>query len=102
MIYHIATQSEWERQLEQADFAPADFAREGFIHASHRHQVEGVVSRYYKDRTDLLLLHIDENKLTARVIEGPSRAGEFFPHIFGRINKDAISQVSLYKEEKQI
>jgi uncharacterized protein (DUF952 family) len=100
MLYHIALQSEWNQQSGKPDFAPADFIREGFIHASYHHQIEGVVDRYYKERNDLLLLHVDERKLTARVVEEPSRTGELFPHIFGSINKDAIVRVESYRGKK--
>jgi len=90
MIYHIAVESEWNQQLESSDFAPAAFEKEGFVHTSRAHQVAGVVNRYYKDRRDLLLLEIDERKLKHNLIDEPGSGGELFPHIYGRINKEAI------------
>ena len=65
MIYHVVTLSAWQKALQQGFYEAASLATEGFIHASKEEQVKGVLQRYYKDQTGLLLLHIDENKLTA-------------------------------------
>lgn len=96
MIYHIAIESEWNGQIHSAEFAPPAFAREGFVHTSRKHQVAGVADRYYKGRTDLLLLEIDEAKLKHPLKDEPSSSGEFFPHVYGEINKDAIVNVDRY------
>lgn len=96
MIYHIAIESEWKAQIDLPDFAPAAFAKEGFVHTSREHQVAGVVNRYYKDRTDLLLIEIDELKLNHKLIDEPGSNGELFPHVYGRINKDAVVRVKHY------
>jgi uncharacterized protein (DUF952 family) len=94
MIYHIVIQSEWDEQQAASDFAPSAFQKEGFIHTSRVHQVAGVVSRYYRNHKDLLLLEIDETKLKSKLVDEPSSAGELFPYIYGKINKDAILKVS--------
>lgn len=96
MIYHIAIESEWNAQKETPSFAPSAFEKEGFIHTSRQHQIAGVVDRYYKGRTDLLLLEIDESKLNAELIDEPSSSGELFPHVYGKISKDAIVNVRRY------
>ncbi len=93
MIYHIATEKDWNHWLSRPEYAPEAFEREGFVHTSHRHQLGGVVERYYAGRTDLILLHIDEQKLACQLVEEPSTNGELFPHIYGKINKSAIVKV---------
>jgi len=90
MIYHITTSEEWNRHHDSLTYEPGDYKKEGFIHCSTREQVKGVLQRYYSGVTDLVLLHIDENKLTALLKYEESTGHELFPHVFGPINKDAI------------
>jgi uncharacterized protein (DUF952 family) len=90
MIYHIATSEEWNLHRDSATYEPGAFKREGFIHCSTSEQVKGVLQRYYAGVTDLILLHIDESKLTALLKYEEATSHELFPHVFGPINKDAI------------
>lgn len=91
MIYHVITRDDWEKAQSEGSYAAASLASEGFIHTSRSHQVAGVLERYYKDQDNLLLLHIDETKLTVPMEEelAPS-VNDYFPHIFGRLNLDAV------------
>jgi uncharacterized protein (DUF952 family) len=90
MIYHIATAIDWNLQLTQTTYAPAGFAKEGFIHCSKKDQVPGVLQRYYAGVKDLILLHIDEAKLSAELKYEAATNEELYPHVFGEINKEAI------------
>ena len=96
MIYHVVTLSDWQKALQQGFYEAASLATEGFIHTSKEEQVKGVLQRYYKDQTGLLLLHIDENKLTAPLkYELAPSVNEEFPHIYGQLNLDAVVQLIL-------
>ena len=91
MIYHVVTQTDWQFALENGFYEAASLASEGFIHTSKENQVKGVLERYYKNQTDLLLLHIDEDKLIPQLkYENASSIDESFPHIYGRLNLDAV------------
>ena len=95
MIYHVVTKEDWNKALEQGYHEPGSLALEGFIHASTEAQVPGVLDRYYKNQTDLLLLHIDEEKLDPELkFELATSVNEVFPHIFGRLNLDAVVKVT--------
>ena len=95
MIYHVTTLTHWEQSLTQGYHEAESLATEGFIHASDSHQVKGVLDRYYKNKTDLLLLHIDETKLTSVLkYELAPSVNELFPHIYGSINTDAVMETS--------
>jgi uncharacterized protein (DUF952 family) len=95
MIYHVVTSSKWKAALVQGFYEAPSLALEGFIHCSTTQQVAGVLQRYYQGQTDLLLLHIDENKLTAALkYELAPSVNEMFPHIFGRLNLDAVTESS--------
>jgi uncharacterized protein (DUF952 family) len=85
----------WQQALQQGYYEAASLAAEGFIHLSKKEQVEGVLQRYYQNATGLLLLHVEESKLTAPLkYELSPSVNEVFPHLFGRLNLDAVVEVS--------
>ena len=95
MIYHVTTNTDWQNALENGFYEAASLVTEGFIHTSKENQVKGVLDRYYLNQTDLLLLHIDEEKLTSKLIyEVAPSTNELFPHIYGRLNLDAVEKTS--------
>ena len=95
MIYHITTLSRWKASLIKGFHEADSLTSEGFIHASDSHQLKGVLERFYQDQKDLLLLHINETKLTSvfKYEMAPS-VNELFPHIYGSINIDAVIETS--------
>jgi len=94
MIYHVVTALNWQKAVQQGFYEADSLAVEGFIHTSKAAQVQGVLERYYKGQTDLLLLHIDESKLIAPLkYELAPSVNEEFPHIYGRVNIDAVTKV---------
>ena len=95
MIYHIVSKTLWQQALQQDYYEAPSLVTEGFIHLSKKEQVAGVLQRYYKNVTELLLLHVDESKLSAELkYELSSSVNEEFPHLFGRLNLDAVVEVS--------
>ena len=94
MIYHVTTATNWEAALDQGWYAAESLALEGFIHMSKEEQVEGVLNRYYQGIPDLVLLHIEESLLTSQLIfELSPSVNEEFPHLFGKLNIDAVVEV---------
>jgi uncharacterized protein (DUF952 family) len=91
MIYHVTTKENWDKALAAGFYEAPSLHIEGFIHNSTAAQVQGVLERYYAGQTNLVLLHIEETKLTAELkYELAPSVNEEFPHIFGVINVDAI------------
>jgi uncharacterized protein (DUF952 family) len=97
MIYHVVTEANWQQALAsagpggQGSYAAESLKEEGFIHTSKAEQVAGVLKRYYQNQNNLLLLHIDETRLTAPLkYELAPSVNEAFPHIYGRLNLDAV------------
>ena len=88
--------------MQQGFYEADSLAIEGFIHASKEEQVKGVLDRYYQNIPDLLLLHIDETKLSCPLkFELAPSVNELFPHCFGAINIDAVVAVESYTEFKK-
>jgi uncharacterized protein (DUF952 family) len=56
--------------------------------------VESVANAVYGDRSDLVLLRIDREKVQAEVRdENLEGGGDRFPHIYGPLNLDAVMSV---------
>ena len=67
----------------------------GFIHCSHRHQVERVANLAYRDAGPLVLLKIDPGRLGSfEVREEPADGVETFPHIYGALPAEAVVDVA--------
>jgi uncharacterized protein (DUF952 family) len=88
-IYHIVLPEVWA--AFGGDLYTAEsLETEGFIHCSFAEQLDGVIERYYKEKSSLVILEIDTNLLMSRMIKEPSTNREIYPHIYGPINRDAI------------
>jgi uncharacterized protein (DUF952 family) len=95
MIFHITDTATWadsqHRGKHTGSTRGIDLSDEGYIHCSTADQWRGVIERFYADATDLLLLHIDEEKLTSPLVyEQLPGSADTFPHIYGPINLDAV------------
>ncbi len=93
MIYHITTTADWTAQRDSLTYEAASLATEGFIHLSAKEQVAGVLERYYQNVPDLLLLHVDPNRLTAELRYEAATNNEQFPHLYGPLNRDAVVNI---------
>ena len=93
MIYHIVTRADWDRQANEAAYEAASLQTEGFIHLSTKEQVAGVLERYYQNVPDLLLLQVDPDRLVHSLRYEAATNNELFPHLYGKLNKDAVVTV---------
>ncbi len=94
IIYHITSQSEWERARAAGAYTAPSLAQEGFIHASTREQVIRTANLYFQGAAGLVLLCIDAARLTAELRYDPvPGTGQQFPHIYGPLNLDAVIAV---------
>ena len=95
MIYHITDAATWEASQVGGEHTGStrgiDLAEEGYIHCSTAEQWPGVLQRFYSDATDLVLLHVDEERLTSPLVyEQLPGMPEPFPHVYGPINLAAV------------
>ncbi|WP_420146988.1 DUF952 domain-containing protein [Spirosoma sp.] len=93
LIYHIVLATDWKQQETQTDYKAASLQTEGFIHLSQKEQVNGTLNRYYQNTPNLLLLHVDANRLKHELKYEASTNNELFPHLYGPLNKDAIVRI---------
>jgi uncharacterized protein (DUF952 family) len=95
MIFHITDAVTWARSQAAGQHTGStkgiDLAHEGYIHCSTAEQWPGVLARFYAGDRDLLLLHIDESKLTSPLrYEQLGDASDAFPHVYGPIDLAAV------------
>lgn len=93
-LFHITPAAEFALARPAAEYRPARFAQDGFIHCSRITQVGEVANRIFRGRAGLVLLEIDRERLTAPVIEENLEGGEErYPHIYGPLPLDAVIRV---------
>jgi uncharacterized protein (DUF952 family) len=95
LILHMTTQNDWDRSRGEGQYTIDSLDTEGFIHCSLPDQVHRVANALYTGRTDLILLHVDQDLVGPNVrYEGDPEA---FPHIYGPLNLDAVIRVTDYR-----
>lgn len=99
MIFHIAERDTWNLAKIRGVYAPASLESEGFIHCSTLEQVEETANLFYRGRTDIVLLRLDESRLDAALkfetaADSARRKGSArFPHIYGALKVSAVVDV---------
>lgn len=92
IIYHVVTPDYWQQFSAKVDYVPPTFEEEGFIHCCTKAQINYVLTTYFVGVTEILLLKIDANLLESELKIEPAN-GQYFPHIYGAINKAAIIDI---------
>ncbi len=99
LIYHITEQSTWDQAIRDGIYLPTNFMREGFIHCSTRDQILNTAERYYAHDRNLVILQIDVARLQSDVVEENLFGGtEYFPHIYGPLNLDAVVSAAIFNK----
>lgn len=93
LIYHIVLPEVWENFKEKEEYEAESLQTEGFIHCSFAEQLDGVLQRYYSNAEKVLILMLDTEKLSSKLVNEPSTNNEIYPHIYGKINKSAIVEL---------
>ena len=92
-IYHIVLPDVWERFQGRPSYQAESLVTEGFIHCSYENQVAAVLKRYYSAAKKVLILKLDTEKLRSKLVEEPSTNGEVYPHLYGRLNHNAVVSI---------
>lgn len=94
VIYHIATQADWEAAQARGRYEAASLETEGFLHASTGAQVAAIANGAFAGRTDLVLLVIEEARVGPEIrYENTEGGTQQFPHVYGPLNLDAVTEV---------
>jgi glutathione S-transferase len=98
LIFHVTAAADWHDAEATGAYRLSTRGRtledEGFIHCSYANQVTPVANAYYHAVRGLVLLVIERDRVTAPLRdESPAGGDERFPHIYGPLNLDAVTQV---------
>ena len=93
LIYHCCPADAWaEAQVLGAYTGSADDARDGFIHISTFAQVRTSTAKHRSGQAGLVLLVVNAEKLGDTLKWEPSRGDMLFPHLYGALPIDAVTQ----------
>jgi len=100
-IFHLTPNESWLAAIEKGAYHAESLSTEGFIHCSTKDQIVGVANTFYHGQQGLVLLFLNPDKLDhelkwelpAELEPTHAREGELFPHVYGPINLDAITDV---------
>jgi uncharacterized protein (DUF952 family) len=102
LIAHITTPEHWQQAQSQGNYEAESLYSEGFIHCSTLAQVAATANRFYARQHSLLLLLIDPQRTTAELLyELAPDVGDYFPHLFGPLNLDAVVRVVAFEPDAQ-
>jgi uncharacterized protein (DUF952 family) len=101
-IYHIAYLADWNKAKADGEYRLSTKGRtldeQGFIHASDLHQVLSTADFVFRDddAAALVVLVIDPDGLGSGIevrYEQVPGSADPFPHIFGPIKPDAVTEI---------
>jgi uncharacterized protein (DUF952 family) len=105
MIMHIVSHGDWAQAQRDGVYRAPSLDTVGFIHFSRPEQVVATANRFYQGQTDLVLLVVDPDRLHAQLRnERPAEApesSEYFPHLYGALNLDAIVKVVAFPPDAE-
>ncbi len=94
-IIHITQKKDWDNCQLKGVYSSDTLESQGFIHCCLPEQVEAVKEQWFKGVQNLLLLEIETELLSSKVIfENLEGGREQFPHVYGPINFEAITRIN--------
>jgi uncharacterized protein (DUF952 family) len=92
IILHITHYDQWQQAKRTGFYRGDTLDSEGFIHCSTPQQIIKVANTFFKDEKGLVLLCIESDKIQAK-IKYECVEEDYYPHIYGLLNIDAVIQV---------
>jgi len=98
LIFHITARADWSAALGDGVYLLStrgkSLEQQGFIHCSDSHQVARIANAIYSGASDLVVLTIAVERLSAEVrYENLGGGGELYPHIYGPLPVAAVTSV---------
>ena len=101
LLVHLCTGPEWDAARAAGEMRPESLASSGFVHLSTPQQVHLPANRIFAGRTDLVVLHVDADLLSAPLRWEPGVPGDpasmLFPHLYGALPAAAVVGVEPYR-----
>lgn len=91
--------SYYEKIKDRSIFGESLICDEGSIHACFKEQFHLIAPRFKGSEENYIVMEIDTDRLISEVrLEFSSSLKQDFPHIYGRINKEAVIKVKSLDE----
>ena len=93
-LYKILTPDEWDRVCEEGETLGSPLDRtDGFIHFSTPAQLSDTLAKHFTGAGPLVLAEIPLSQLSGQDVRWEvARQGDLFPHLYGILRRDSISQ----------
>lgn len=100
MIFHITDDTLYQQALDKGSYTHPTLPELGFIHASRKNQLAGVIERFMPEVQEVMVLHLVEKRLgnSLKWEEVPDENATF-PHIYASIPLEAIEDVSIHRRD---
>lgn len=86
-IFKILDSALYEKAAAAGRFQGAEIdLKDGFIHFSDSHQVRETAQLHFFGRQGLVILAVDAARLGDALKWEPSRGGQLFPHLYGKLD----------------
>jgi uncharacterized protein (DUF952 family) len=90
-VYKVLSAAAFAEAAREGHFAgSSDDLRDGFIHLSAAHQLEGTLAKHFAGQEGLVLLALDAERLRPHLRWEPSRGGALFPHLYAPLDLGAL------------
>lgn len=94
-IYKILARDEWAAAQAAGAFAGSAIdLTDGYIHFSTGVQAVETARRHFAGQADLVVLEVEADDLGEALVWEPSRGGDLFPHLYGRLSVDRVLAVT--------
>ena len=101
-IYHLLLPEKREILLNGGRYEPDSLEKSGFIHFSTADQLLETANIHFpKPIARLEALAMDPESLGEQLKWEPSRKGELFPHLYGKIDPERIQHILTLKRNEK-
>jgi uncharacterized protein (DUF952 family) len=87
VVYKIVARAAWDQAVALGRFEGAAIdLKDGYIHLSTAAQAQETARLHFMGQADLVLVALAAASLGADLKWEPSRGGQLFPHLYGRLD----------------
>lgn len=103
LILHTTEKTAWESALDKPTYGESELETCPFLHCSTVGYYWRITYHFDDPGTDYVILCVDTDKLTSPVKweDGLRNPGLYYPHIYGPIDKSAITAVLPYLRDAE-
>jgi uncharacterized protein (DUF952 family) len=94
LILHCTRRVAWEAAVARGAYVAPSLEQQGFIHFSTAEQLLPVADVLFRGQSGLVLLCVETDRLVPEIrYENLEGGAKLFPHVYGPVNLDAVTQV---------